>query len=188
MGAVIPMPSAPTSLLASPGYGVVTLSWAAPNANVFIPITSYNVYRAVDNVSGSYSLIASSSKLNYTDSGLASGPIYFYKVSAIIAAGESVQSLPASAHVTQSPIATTDNTTLILIVCGIVIALALIIGVILAKTSKRTRQRDKFVKPIYVAALGRCPICGKAVLTDMKHCANCGWTVDANLLLPLTKK
>ena len=138
MGSVIPLPSAPVNVHATPGYGTVLVSWTAPNSNVFSPITGYNIYRS-SNWSEAYSLIASSSGLNYTDNGLASSKTYYYKVSAVTAAGEGDKSIPTSAWVTQSPVLAIDSTTLISLVCGTVIALALIIGVILVKRSGRKK-------------------------------------------------
>ncbi len=85
-------PSAPTSLLATAGSSVVSLSWNASAGAI-----SYNVKRA--QVSGGpYVTIASGITTTvYGDSGLTNGATYYYVVSAINANGESANSIQASA-------------------------------------------------------------------------------------------
>jgi hypothetical protein len=93
-GTAVPAP--PTILSAMGGNGQVSLSWTAP-----IGATNYNVKRSTS--SGAETFIASSAMTNYTDTGLASGTTYYYKISAVNAAGEGVNSSEVSA-VTFTPL------------------------------------------------------------------------------------
>lgn len=95
-------PAAPTGLTATAGNTQVTLNWSAsPGA------TSYHVKRSTTNGSG-YAQIAAPTNTNYTDTGLTNGTAYYYVVSALNAAGESPNSLQASA--TPATSATPDVT------------------------------------------------------------------------------
>ncbi|HJZ91222.1 MAG TPA: glycoside hydrolase family 44 protein, partial [Gemmataceae bacterium] len=84
-------PAAPTGLTASPGDAKVTLTW-----NTVTGATSYNVYRGT--ASGSETLVKSGlTGATYADAGLTNGTTYFYKVTAVNAAGEGAQSAEVSA-------------------------------------------------------------------------------------------
>jgi beta-glucanase (GH16 family) len=84
-------PDPPTSLKASPGNGMVFLSW---NASTNI-VTGYNVKRST--VSGSsYTTIATVTTNSYTDNTVADCSTYYYVVSATNAVGESTNSSEAS--------------------------------------------------------------------------------------------
>src|SRR5262249_6057979 len=93
-------PDAPTGLTATAGNGKITLSWAAPANNGGVSITSYRVYRGT--TSGSETLLTTGgcsgfgAVLSCTDTGLANGQTYFYKVTAVNAIGEGAQSNEAS--------------------------------------------------------------------------------------------
>jgi PKD repeat protein len=95
------VPGAPTGLTATGGSGQVTLGWTPPSSNGGVNITSYKVYRGTS--SGSETLLTSGGcgglgvVTSCTDTGLASGQTYFYKVSAVNALGEGAQSNEASA-------------------------------------------------------------------------------------------
>lgn len=97
-----PPPAAPTGLTASAGNTQVTLNWNASSG-----ATSYHVKRSTTNGSG-YSQIAAPTSTNYTDTGLTNGTAYYYVVSAVNAAGESPNSVQASA--TPATSATPDVT------------------------------------------------------------------------------
>jgi len=85
-----PMPSAPTNLVATASAGQVVLSWAAqPNA------ISYNVKRSTG--SGSETTLTNVTPSGYTDLNVAGGTTYYYVVTAVGAAGESVASAEAYA-------------------------------------------------------------------------------------------
>src|SRR5262249_55465602 len=86
-------PAAPTGLVASPGDGQVTLSWNAASGS-----TSYNVYRGT--ASGTETLVRSGvTGTTTTDTALANGTTYYYRVSAVNAVGEG----RASAEVSATP-------------------------------------------------------------------------------------
>ncbi|MBF0571975.1 MAG: hypothetical protein HQL12_08925 [Candidatus Omnitrophica bacterium] len=84
---LLPVPSAPTGLLAMPGNNQVALSWNASAGAV-----SYNVKRATVN-GGPYTiLISATTNRMYTDTTPKNGTVYFYVVSAVNAGGESPNS------------------------------------------------------------------------------------------------
>src|SRR5207249_9850486 len=88
--------SAPQNLQATAGIGSVTLSWQVPSTNGGSPITNYKIYRSSS--SGTEGLYATIGNVtSYTNTGLASGHTYFYKVTAVNSAGTSPQSDEASA-------------------------------------------------------------------------------------------
>jgi PKD repeat protein len=95
-------PSAPTGLTASAGSGQVSLGWTAPASNGGVDITSYRVYRGT--ASGAETLLTAGgcgglgTAPSCTDTGLTNGQSYFYRVSAVNAIGEGVQSGEASAR------------------------------------------------------------------------------------------
>src|SRR5437879_462010 len=90
------MPSAPQNLQATAGTGNVTLSWQAPSNNGGSPITNYKIYRSIS--SGTETLLTTVGNVtSYTNTGLASGHTYFYKVAAVNGIGTSPQSNEASA-------------------------------------------------------------------------------------------
>jgi glucuronoarabinoxylan endo-1,4-beta-xylanase len=86
-----PLPPPPAGLVVASGMEHATLNWlASSNA------TSYNVKRSMTN-GGPYTIAASVTTTNCTDSGLTSGTTYYYVVSAANAGGESADSDQASA-------------------------------------------------------------------------------------------
>lgn len=86
------VPPAPTGLTATAGDGSVALSW-----NASFGATGYNVKRAT--VSGGPYLAAASglAGTSFNDTGRVNGTTYYYVVSAVNVAGESPNSLEASA-------------------------------------------------------------------------------------------
>ena len=93
--------TAPQNLQATPSNGQVTLSWAAPSSDGGSAITSYNIYRSMTSGGEGTTSIATvnGSTLTYTDTGLANGQTYFYKVTAVNSVGES----PASNEANVTP-------------------------------------------------------------------------------------
>src|SRR2546427_796900 len=89
-------PSAPQNLQATGGTSSVTLSWQAPGNNGGSPITNYKIYRSSSSGTEGF-LTTVGNVTSYTDSGLASGHTYFYKVTAVNGIGTSHQSNEASA-------------------------------------------------------------------------------------------
>jgi fibronectin type 3 domain-containing protein len=84
-------PLAPASLTIVTNWNAALTWTASPNA------TSYNVKRAVT-YGGPYAIIANVTTTNYTDISLTNGPIYYYVVSALDVAGESLSSPQASVN------------------------------------------------------------------------------------------
>src|SRR5262249_35921386 len=89
-------PSAPTLNSANAGNGSVALAWSAPSSNGGSAITGYKVYRGLS--SGGETLLTTLGNVSgWTDTGASNGTTYYYKVSAVNAAGESVASNELSA-------------------------------------------------------------------------------------------
>jgi fibronectin type 3 domain-containing protein len=94
---VLPPPTAPAGLAATPGNAQVSLSWTASAT-----ATSYHVKRSTS--SGAETQISAPTSASYTDGGLANGVKYFYVVSAVNSGGESANSSEVSA----TPVAPTS--------------------------------------------------------------------------------
>jgi len=89
-------PGPPIGLSAVAGNGQVTLTWSAPSDNGGAVITNYMVYRGT--ISGGETFIVQlGNVLSHTDTGLANGQKYYYKVSAVNDVGEGQLSNEASA-------------------------------------------------------------------------------------------
>jgi hypothetical protein len=93
-------PSAPTLTSATPGNSV-TLSWEAPASDGGSPLTGYKIYRGTTS-GGEVFLVSIGAVTSYTDATTVDGTTYYYQVSALNSAGESVRSVERSA--------TPDNT------------------------------------------------------------------------------
>jgi fibronectin type 3 domain-containing protein len=95
--AAVTVPGAPTLNPATAGNTTIALSWSAPASNGGSPITGYKVYRGT--ASGGETLLTTvglvTSLVDAT--GIVNGTTYYYKVSAVNAAGESTRSNEASA-------------------------------------------------------------------------------------------
>jgi uncharacterized delta-60 repeat protein len=91
MSAADPAPPpapAPTSVVATVGDGLISLSWAAlPEA------TGHHVLRGT-NYGGPFTVIASPGTTNYTDTSVVNGSLYYYVVSVTYPCGESFTSAP----------------------------------------------------------------------------------------------
>ncbi|OLE49233.1 MAG: hypothetical protein AUG46_00970 [Acidobacteria bacterium 13_1_20CM_3_58_11] len=85
-----PPPAVPTGLAATAGNMQVALSWTASSG-----ATSYHVKRST--TSGSEMQIAAPASANFNDTGLTNGTKYYYLVSAVNSAGESLNSAELSA-------------------------------------------------------------------------------------------
>jgi len=85
------LPGAPGSLTATAGNAQVNLSWAPTGG-----ASSYNLKSATNN-GGPYTILTNVTTTIYTNTGLINVTTYFYVVSALNIAGESTNSVPASA-------------------------------------------------------------------------------------------
>jgi len=86
------IPPAPTGVNASAGNAQISLAWTSGGG------TSFNVYRGTAAGAESTTAIATGiATTNYTNTGLANGTTYFYKVKAVNSAGTSGYSNEASA-------------------------------------------------------------------------------------------
>ena len=86
-------PAAPTGFGATATQTQVALIWTAVTG-----ATSYRVYRGTATGGESATAVATGlTTASYTDSGLATGTTYYYKVTAVGSSGESAQSTEASA-------------------------------------------------------------------------------------------
>jgi len=81
------VPGAPSLNSATGSNGAVSLSWSAPASNGGSAVTGYNVYRST--LSGGETFLTTLGNVSsWTDSGVANGTTYFYKVTALNAVGE----------------------------------------------------------------------------------------------------
>src|SRR4051794_30532162 len=80
-----PRPGAPVDLLASPGNGVVVLSWAAPSSTS--AIVAYRIYRSTT-VGVHGALVGTTPAMTFSDTSVANGTTYYYAVAAVNASGE----------------------------------------------------------------------------------------------------
>ena len=94
-------PSAPQSLQATAGNAQVSLSWTTPSSDGGSAITGYRVYRGTA-PNPTVALIPDLGLVtSFLDSGRTNGQIYYYKVTALNAIGESVASNEANATPTR---------------------------------------------------------------------------------------
>jgi ABC-type transport system substrate-binding protein/fibronectin type 3 domain-containing protein len=96
------VPAAPENLQATASVGHISLSWQEPPPNGGSSITNYKIYRGTS--SGGENYIATiGNLLSYSDTAVTSGTTYYYRISAVNAAGEGSQSNEASATVPTMP-------------------------------------------------------------------------------------
>jgi fibronectin type 3 domain-containing protein len=86
------VPPAPTGLAATAGNSAATLTW-----NSSAGATSYSIYRGTAPGAEATAAIGTASSNSFTDTGLANGTTYYYKVTASDTAGTSASSNEASA-------------------------------------------------------------------------------------------
>ena len=89
-------PSAARNLAATPGDGVVGLTWQAPATDGGSAVTNYRVYRGVTS-GGEVFLFDAGNVLAYTDTGVTNGQTYYYVVRARNSIGEGPPSNEVSA-------------------------------------------------------------------------------------------
>ena len=96
------VPGAPTeSAPSAVGNGTVTLNWSAPASDGGSPITGYHVYDSTsqggENTSGTPACTGGAAATTCTVNGLGNGTTYYFVVTALNAAGQSVASNEESA-------------------------------------------------------------------------------------------
>jgi hypothetical protein len=96
------IPAVPTGLQATGGNAQVSLTWTASTG-----ASSYNVKRSTTSGTG-YTQLANPAVASYTDTTVTNGTAYFYVVSALNSAGESVNSSQATA----TPVNAADDVTI----------------------------------------------------------------------------
>ena len=102
-----PVPSAPTSLVATPSHDQVTLSWDDPQNS---SITGYQIWRGADAASlASIQADTGSTATTYVDGTVTAETAYHYAVSAINAAGTGDRSGAVSATTLAAPQAQTPD-------------------------------------------------------------------------------
>ncbi len=85
-------PEPPTSVeIITVGNQTLTLKWSTPTDDGGYSIIEYRIYRATTS-GGPYSKIANVSTMQYTDSGLTNGQVYYYVITAVNQEGESAYS------------------------------------------------------------------------------------------------
>ena len=93
-------PAAPTSVVANPGNGQVTVSFAAPVSDGGSAITGYTV---TSNPSGGVDINAGSTSTTHTITGLTNGVTYVFTVKAANLVGTSVASGPSNSVAPMAP-------------------------------------------------------------------------------------
>jgi LPXTG-motif cell wall-anchored protein len=119
------VPSAPRSLQIGPGDRQASLIWQPSADDGGSSVTSYRVYRGIS--SGAESLLTTLGNVqSFVDTDLINNQTYYYKVSAVNAAGESALSMEVSVTPSVPTSGDTDQTFLIVAgIAGIVIVVAL---------------------------------------------------------------
>ena len=93
-------PGVPTGLGASPGNGQVGLAWNAPVDTGGSPITDYVIEYSTDNASWLVFADGTSTATSTTKTGLSNGTLYYFRASAVNAAGTS----PAGSTTSATPV------------------------------------------------------------------------------------
>jgi fibronectin type 3 domain-containing protein len=96
---IVTIPAAPAGVTATGGANQVSISWSAVSG-----ATSYNIYYAtVSGVTKTSGTIITSATTPYTKTGLVAGTTYYFIVTAVNSAGESLASAQASAATNPAP-------------------------------------------------------------------------------------
>jgi hypothetical protein len=120
----VTVPSAPQNVVATPGVGKVTITWAAPSSSGGSAITGYKVYLSL--IGGAVNIgNVSGSTLSYVDSTGTAGTTYNYYVVAVNGVGAGANSAQVSAA--PQAASSTDNT---MLYAGIAIAVIVVIAIV----------------------------------------------------------
>ena len=101
-------PSPPRDLHAIGGDRYIILTWQPPTNTGCTPIKGYKIYRGTNSGGKSYLTTVSSSTTRYKDTGLINGETYYYYVTAVSLAGESLHSNEVNATPRSVPSAPED--------------------------------------------------------------------------------
>ncbi len=129
MASPFTIPNAPTFKSTLVDSSQVTLTWSH-NGNGGKVIIGYKLYRS-DSENGTYVLIATPSGSSFKDSNVTSGKTYWYRVSAVNAAGESALGGPFSTSVPDSPM------------IWVLVAAAVVIGMVVVALSFVLQKRKR---------------------------------------------
>src|SRR5205809_386536 len=98
------VPSAPRSLSAVPGDGLIGLTWLAPSSDGGSPITNHNVYRGTTPHGETQTPLATVGNVtSYTDTSAMNGVTYYYVVKAVNGVGAGGAANEASATTVAGP-------------------------------------------------------------------------------------
>ena len=148
------VPGAPSGLTATAGNAQVALSWAAPASDGGSPVTGYNVYLAT--AAGQESApISNTQGTGGIVTGLTNGATYYFRVTAVNAAGDEspfsaqVSAEPAGPAAGASVILTSPTTRRQLIVVLAAIAAVAAAGAfaLIARRRRRLRPRGPDLLP-----------------------------------------
>ena len=113
-GATVPAgaPSAPLSLIVTPGNTAATLTWAVPTTDGGSAIVGYRIERSVNSGATWSTIVANSASTatTYTNTGLTNGTSYNFRVSALNAVTVGASSLAGSVVPAGVPVAPTALT------------------------------------------------------------------------------
>jgi fibronectin type 3 domain-containing protein len=124
-------PSAPLNLTATAGDARSTLTWSAPSSDGGSPIVGFKLYRGTS-PGGEVLLATLGNVLSYTDAGQTNGQAYYYRLTAVNAAGEG----PMTSEVISTPNAPYSdggNDTLLYVVIGAAAVLVLIVAALVVR-------------------------------------------------------
>ncbi len=128
-------PSAPLSLVATPGTDKVTLAWTAPADDGGSPITGYQIWRSTGSSAATQLATVGGSTLTYVDTSGTDGTNYTYTVKAVNSIGASAQSNAQTAAPEKA--AVTDNTLLLVGIGVVVIVVIILLAFMMMRRAKK---------------------------------------------------
>jgi predicted phage tail protein len=132
-------PSAPLSLVATPGPDKITLTWTAPADNGGSPITGYQIWRSTGTGAASQLATVGASTRIYNDTSGTEGTNYTYYVKAVNAIGAGAQS-NAQTAAPEGPSAGIDDTLLLVGIGAVVVIVIIILAYMLMRRGKSPKS------------------------------------------------